>query len=77
MSLIRWDNAPLALVYLGAILVCVLSLWFTFGHAQAASLSIIGSSIGQGVHSLNFSGAINASILQGMNNSSWQILAEA
>jgi len=64
----------------------VLLVWYAFlalfvmralllAHAGAVSLEISGASIGQGVHSLNFSGNVSASLIQGLNNSSWQVLA--
>jgi hypothetical protein len=74
MSFIRWANAVRIAEYAIIALIGVFSLWLTFGHVQAVSLAIVGNSIGQGVHSLNFSGNVSASIFQGMNNSSWQVL---
>jgi hypothetical protein len=42
MSLLRWDNALLVLVWAGTLLACGFAFWLTFGHAQATSLSIVG-----------------------------------
>lgn len=54
----------------------VLLLWFAF-QAQAVELSIVGNSTGQGSHVLIFSGEqLYVSLEQGLNSSSWQIIAD-
>ena len=51
----------------------VLIYW---GVTGAVELSIIGSSIGQGAHIVSFTGdQLNASIIQGLNSSSWNVTA--
>ncbi len=43
---------------------------------DCVQLSIIGHSTGQGLHSLSFQGdSLNATILQGLNCSSWNVTA--
>lgn len=66
--LLAWTVGIVCLV-IGAFLI----IWS--GAAHGAELSISGTSIGHGVHCLSFSGDLNASILQGLNNSSWRITA--
>ena len=67
------NNFLLALWYVFLALLIILLVLAIY--ARAVELSVVGHSIGTGFHSLNFSGNVSASIIQGLNNSSWQILA--
>ena len=74
MNIFRWDNALLITEYATLSLICVFSLWLTFRHAQAVSLSITGHCTGSGILSMNYTGnALNVSILQ--NGTAWVINA--
>ena len=56
-------------------LVIGVFLLFCGMAGRAVELSVVGQSIGQGIHCLSFSGNVSATLIQGMNNSSWQIIA--
>jgi hypothetical protein len=57
-------------------IVALVLICMTIQEAGAVELSIIGSSIGQGAHIVSFSGdCLNASIVQGLNSSSWNVTA--
>ena len=72
------EDAFLGIWTVGWICLVICAFLLFYGMTgRAVELSVVGQSIGQGIHCLSFSGTINASIIQGMNNSSWQIIASS
>ena len=67
--------AFLALFVIGVVLLALLNLAYPC-HAATIIISDIGNSTGYGLHSVSYSGQnLTATIVQGMNNSTWQIIA--